>query len=76
MNMSYCRFHNTTLDLEDCLIELEENDDLSELSESEKLCIIKLLTNQLERLNELKDLIECKYQEDLTPEIVRKWINE
>lgn len=76
MNMSYCRFHNTTIDLDDCLNVLEEQDDLSTLSESEKLCVIKLLTTQLERLNELKNIIECKYQSDLTPKIVRKWVEE
>ena len=28
-NMSYCRFHNTNIDLEDCLAALEDGDELS-----------------------------------------------
>lgn len=32
-NMSYCRFHNTNIDLRDCLDTLRENDEV--LSESE-----------------------------------------
>lgn len=30
-NMSYCRFHNTDIDLNDCLWALEDNDELSEM---------------------------------------------
>ena len=29
-NMSYCRFHNTNIDLNDCLWALEDDDELSE----------------------------------------------
>ena len=28
-NMSYCRFHNTRIDLEDCLEALNDNEELS-----------------------------------------------
>lgn len=28
-NMSYCRFHNTNIDLHDCIWALEDNDELS-----------------------------------------------
>lgn len=28
-NMSYCRFHNTQMDLEDCLDALKDNEELS-----------------------------------------------
>ena len=36
-NMSYCRFQNTLVDLQDCMDELYELDgDLSELSSAEK----------------------------------------
>lgn len=28
-NMSYCRFHNTQIDLEDCLDALRDNEELS-----------------------------------------------
>ena len=34
-NMSYCRFHNTQIDLEDCLDTLREGEELSQ-SEFEK----------------------------------------
>ena len=30
-NMSYCRFHNTSIDLYDCLNALEDDDELSEM---------------------------------------------
>ena len=29
-NMSYCRFHNTNIDLHDCLSALEDGDELSQ----------------------------------------------
>lgn len=37
-NMSYCRFENTKIDLEDCVFALEDilNGDADELSEREK----------------------------------------
>lgn len=30
MNMSYCRFHNTFIDLQDCVEALESFDDISQ----------------------------------------------
>lgn len=76
MNMSYCMFHNTTIDLDECLNVLEETDRLNHLSEIEKQCVIKLLTNQLERLNNIKELIESLYDRDINPEVVRKWLEQ
>lgn len=75
MNMSYCRFHNTTIDLDDCLNVLEEQDDLKDLSESEIQCVIKLLTTQYDRLTEIRNNIS--YDEtDLNPEHIKEWIKE
>ena len=75
MNMSYCRFHNTTIDLDECLNVLEEQDNLKDLSESEVQCIIKLLTTQYDRLTEIRNNIS--YDEtDLNPEYIKEWIKE
>lgn len=68
MSMSYCRFHNTTIDLEDCLNALE-NGDLENINDNEKRAINKLLTTQLERLNEIKEFINDVYDGD-----INKWI--
>ena len=72
-NMSYCRFHNTVIDLEDCINTLEgyNEGELKDLSEDEKRAINKLLGRQLERLNEIKDHIDEDYSGD-----VDKWIKE
>ena len=72
-NMSYCRFHNTVIDLEDCINTLEgyNEGELKDLSEDEKRAINKLLGRQLERLNDIKDLIDEDYAGD-----VDKWIKE
>lgn len=72
-NMSYCRFHNTVIDLEDCINTLEgyNEGELKDLSEDEKKAINKLLGRQLERLNEIKDLIDEDYAGN-----VDKWIEE
>lgn len=72
-NMSYCRFHNTVIDLEDCINTLEgyNEGELKDFSEDEKRAINKLLGRQLERLNEIKDLIDEDYSGD-----VDKWIKE
>lgn len=42
-NMNYCRFENTYPDLRDCLEDLNINDGLSHLSESEKKYAIDLI---------------------------------
>ena len=70
MNMSYCRFHNTTIDLEDCLNALE-NGNFENISYDEKRAINKLLTTQLERLNEIKEFINDDYNGD-----INKWIED
>ena len=41
-NMSYCRFQNTVLELQDCLYSLEEQDQLSPEEEQAKKTLIKL----------------------------------
>ena len=75
MNMSYCRFHNTTIDLNECLNVLEEQDNLKDLSESEIQCVIKLLTTQYDRLTEIRNSIS--YDEtNLNPEYIKEWIKE
>lgn len=74
--MSYCRFYNTTIDLQDCINVLEDRDGFSDMSEDEKRAVVKLMTNLLERLNTIKEDIECNYQEDINPEIVMKWLEE
>ena len=44
MNMSYCRFQNTVIDLADCLLALEEIDfNISELSEDEAKAACRLI---------------------------------
>ena len=44
MNMSYCRFQNTLIDLHDCLRALEEIDfNISELSEDEAKAACRLI---------------------------------
>ena len=44
MNMSYCRFQNTLIDLYDCLQALEEIDyNISELSEDEAKAACRLI---------------------------------
>lgn len=68
MSMSYCKFHNTTIDLEDCLNALE-NGNFENISYDEKRSINKLLTTQLERLNEIKEFINDVYDGD-----INKWI--
>lgn len=41
-NMSYCRFHNTRQDLEDCYDHIDDKDDLSEAEAKEREQLIKL----------------------------------
>ena len=44
MNMSYCRFQNTVIDLADCLRALEEiNYDLTKLSDDEEQAARRLI---------------------------------
>lgn len=48
-NMNYCRFENTYPDLRDCLEDLNVNDGLDHLSESEK----KYATNLIRMCGEI-----------------------
>lgn len=68
MNMSYCQFHNTSIDLDQCLNTIEDHPRLQDLSYSEKQALAKILTRQLNTLLEIREDIECKLQEDLTYE--------
>ena len=47
-NMSYCRFQNTVMDLEDCLEKIDENGSINEtleqLSREEKNALIRMAT--------------------------------
>ena len=67
MNMSYCRFENTTNDLQDCIYALE-NEDFENASNYEKRAIIKLLTKQLDSLIEIRDDILSDYDS------IEEWI--
>ena len=55
-NMSYCRFENTSRDLNDC-IEAIENGEINELNEYE-IEAIKTMQYQAKCILELKDDIE------------------
>lgn len=72
-NMSYCRFHNTVIDLEDCINTLEgyNEGELKDLSIDEKKALKKMLTEQLSRLNEVKEIIDDDYEGDID-----KWLEE
>ena len=78
MNMSYCRFYNTVIDLDDC-IEALQSTDFNNISEDEKRAIVKLLTKQLDSLNEIKENINITYGKDfddeLDEEIINKWVD-
>jgi len=41
-NMSYCRFHNTVGDMEDCIDHLDDDDEISEAEASERTHFIEL----------------------------------
>lgn len=55
-NMSYCRFENTSKDLEDC-IEAIENGEINELNEYE-IEALKTMQYQAKCILEMKDDIE------------------
>jgi hypothetical protein len=55
-NMSYCRFENTTRDLDDCLDALQ-NEPVNELSDTEFKALLKML-RLAEELLEYKDEIK------------------
>ena len=48
-NMSYCRFQNTLGDLRDCLVALEDNDDLSEEEARARKVLVKVCTEIVEQ---------------------------
>ena len=55
-NMSYCRFENTSRDLEDCISAIE-NGEISELNEYE-IKALKTMQYQAKCILEMKDDIE------------------
>ena len=59
-NMSYCRFHNTKIDVEDCLDVLAGNGDIS--SESERNSAIRMIKDILEFCEDMGIIDE--YDED------------
>ena len=54
-NMSYCRFHNTLGDLEDCQAHLDDSD-LSEAETKERLRLVQLCRDIAEDYPEDEDL--------------------
>lgn len=64
LNMSYCRFYNTSFDLFECLQAID-NEELSEINQDEKRAIKKMFTEQLERMNEIKEIIDDDYNGDI-----------
>ena len=60
-NMSYCRFENTYNDLIDCLDNI--NDEAgNERDERYRIRLIKLIADNMDLINDLKD-IEPEYQQ-------------
>ena len=45
MNMSYCRFRNTLLALEDCESAIDDNEELSEEEENAKNDLVEVCKN-------------------------------
>lgn len=58
-NMSYCRFQNTAMDLDDCL-EAMHNEEISELSESEGQAFVNLVMMAKEIAKMYEDYDEYK----------------
>jgi hypothetical protein len=56
-NMSYCRFHNTYQDLQDCLEHIED-DDLSAEETKYRKWLIETCEEILERSGRLDEIIE------------------
>lgn len=71
-NMSYCRFHNTYLDLNDCVNVVGEALDngltmsefLRELSDDEQYYFKRMLTRARDLLQYNDELLEAQHQED------------
>lgn len=59
-NMSYCRFENTTRDMEDCIyaIENKETDDLSTYEVNALEDFVEIAKNILNLEEEINDIIE------------------
>ena len=60
-NMSYCRFENTYNDLIDCLDNIN-NEAGNERDERYRIRLIKLIADNIDLINDLKD-IEPEYQQ-------------
>lgn len=71
-NMSYCRFQNTFLDLQDCVNALGEALDdgltmrefITGLSENEQYYFKRLLTRAQDLLSYNEELLEAQHQEE------------
>ena len=61
MNMSYCRFHNTNIDLDQCLNVFEESDDET-ISVEEKQAAKKMFGRFLEFCLENGIIEDCDYE--------------
>ena len=65
-NMSYCRFENTSNDLGDCLVALEEEEDvLDDLNDYERVGVKNLLRNAHELLQMYEEGTFDKLELDL-----------
>ena len=74
MNMSYCQFHNTSIDLDQCLNTIEDGN-LEDLSSMEKSALSKLLSTQFDRLRAIREDIESEIQNELTYENCLGYLN-
>lgn len=71
-NMSYCRFHNTYLDLNDCVNVVGEALDsgltmaefLKELSDDEQYYFKRMLIRAADLIQYKEELLEAQHQED------------
>ena len=55
-NMAYCRFHNTVIDLQDCLDSIINQDELSKEEKQKRDELIELCEELLEEVNQLKSM--------------------
>jgi hypothetical protein len=62
-NMSYCRFQNTALDLDDCNDALADPSEIDDLSRDEQRAMVRMADLALTYLENLTEHISC-----LTPE--------
>ena len=61
-NMSYCRFHNTNIDLSDCS-EAINNEEITDLSQSEQSAFLDLIAQCKALAEHFEDYDEYELQE-------------